>query len=150
MVREKFGPDAFACRNFKRDSGEESTDISLRVKKKTRTFISRGIVFLKRKQLQPPNRLHTIEMLLKKPICQVEKAKKCSQNWNWNSVGNGINTTSYYFFHSFLQIKMSCGKHFVKLLYCICELNPIQDRHFRGCSGMGGDPSLKSVTHILQ
>ena len=49
MVREKFGPDAFTCRNFKRDSGEESTDIPLRVKKKTRTFISRGIIFLKRK-----------------------------------------------------------------------------------------------------
>ena len=76
MVRENFGPDAFACRNFKRDSGGEWTNISLRVKEKTRTYISRSIIFRKINQLQPPNRLHIIEKIRRKSICQKKKAKK--------------------------------------------------------------------------
>ena len=37
---------------------------------------------------------------------------------------------------------------FVLITYLL--LNPIQDGHFRGCSRIGGQKGLKSVTHILQ
>ena len=45
---------------------------------------------------------------------------------------------------------MGIVERFLLKFYCI---NLIQDRHFRGCSRIGGPkrpPSLKPVTHIRQ